>query len=120
MPIRRPAQSLCPCVLFVCLWGWGLSANAQGFDYRSEPNYWGGSDEDTILIENETDMKILYSGVIKSVCKNLIGFDIDKYFSGGKNKRTTVISNLDDLTERSHYYLSLNEEELTFKFTLNL
>jgi hypothetical protein len=118
MSIRRLAKSLCPCLLFVGLLSWGLYANAEGFDYQPKPNYWGGSDEDTILIEN--DMKISYSRAIKSACKNLIGFDIDKYFSGGKNKRSSVISHLDDLAERSHYYLRLDEEEVTFKFTLNL
>ena len=118
--IQRLTKSLCHCLLFVCLWGFGLSAHAEGFDYHSEPNYWGGSDEDTILIEDEVDMKISYSRAFKSVCKNIIGLDIDKYFSGGKNKRSSVISHLNDLADRSHYYLHLNEEQVTFKYTMNL
>tara|TARA_R110001592_G_scaffold86031_1_gene254017 strand:- start:24373 stop:24735 length:363 start_codon:yes stop_codon:yes gene_type:complete len=120
MSIRRLTKSLCSCLLFICLYGLGFGVHAEGFDYHSNTSNWGGSDEDTILIEDEIDMKISYSRAIKSACKNLIGFDIDKFFSGGKNKRSAVIRHLDDLSERSHYYLRLDQEKVTFKFTLNL
>jgi len=118
MSIRRLSKSLCPCVLFICLCGLGIGAHADGFD--SNPNYWGGSDEDTILIEDKADFKISYSKAIKSACKNLIGLDIDKYFSGGKNKRSAVIRQLNDLSDRSYYRLRVDEDEVRFKFTLNL
>tara|TARA_R110001592_G_scaffold177076_2_gene417349 strand:+ start:162742 stop:163098 length:357 start_codon:yes stop_codon:yes gene_type:complete len=118
MSIRRLSKSLEPCVLFISLCGFGFGAHAEGFD--SKPHFWGGSDEDTILVEDEADFKISYSKAIKSACKNLIGFDIDKYFSGGKNKRSAVIRQLNDLSDRSYYRLRVDEDTVRFKFTLNL
>jgi hypothetical protein len=120
MSIRRLSMSLCPCMLFMFLWGLSLNALSEGFDYKPSTSYWSGSDEDTILIEDIVKQKISYSRAIKAACKNLLGLDIDKYFSGGKNKRSEVIRQLTDLSERSHYYLRLDQEEVTFKFTLNL
>jgi hypothetical protein len=104
----------------MCLWSLSLNTLADGFDYKSSTHQWGGNDEDTILVEDVIKQKISYSRAIKAACKNLLGFDIDKYFSGGKNKRSEVIRQLDDLAERSHYHLRLDQEEITFKFTLNL
>lgn len=120
MSIRRLSMSLCPCFLFICLCSISLNSNAEGFDYHSDTSYWGGSDEDTILIEDEKNLKISYSKAIKAACKSLLGFDIDNYFTGGKNKRDAVIRKLDDLSERTHYRLRLDQDEVAFKFTLNL
>mgnify|MGYP003673199953 CR=1 FL=1 len=102
------------------LWGFSLNTLAESFDYKSGTSHWSGSDEDTILIEDVAKQKISYGRAIKAACKNLLNFDIDKYFSGGKNKRSEVIRHLADLSERSHYYMRLDQEEITFKFTLNL
>lgn len=120
MTIQRLSKSLCSCLLFIFLCSFGLSAHAEGFDYQHGAGYWGGSDDDTILIEDDADMKISYTSAIKVACKSLIGLDIDKFFSGGKNKRSAVIRHLNDLAERSHYYFRLDQEEVAFKFTLNL
>ena len=120
MTIRRLSKSLYPCILLICLFGFNLHSHADGFDYQSEISYGGGNDEDTILIEEQASFKISYSKAIKAACKNLLGFDLDSYFTGGKNKRSMVIRHLDDLSERTYYRLKLNQDEVTFNFTLNL
>lgn len=117
---QRLSRLICPCLLILSIWGLSLNAIAEGFDYSSNTHSWNGSGDDTILVEQEASQKISYSRAVKAACKNLIGLDIDKYFSGGKNKRSEVIRQLNDLAERSHYYLRLDQEEVTLKFTLNL
>ncbi len=120
MSMRQLSKSLCSCLLFICLSSVGVNTHAEGFDFHSDTQYWGGSDEDTILVEDQAEFKISYSKAVKAACKNLLNFDIDKYFSGGKNKRDEVIRHLNDLSERSHYYLRLDQDKVAFKITLNL
>lgn len=97
-----------------------LSLQAQTFEPTAHASNWGGNDEDTILVEYDQSDKISYSRTIKAACKSLLGFDIDAFFSGGKNKRSAVIRQFDDLAERTHYRLRLDQEEVAFKFTINL
>lgn len=120
MSIRRLPISFRVGILFTLLWSFSASLHAQSFEPTANPSHWGGSDEDTILVEYTQDSKISYSRTIKAACKSLLGFDIDAFFSGGKNKRSAVIRQFDDLSERTHYRLRLDQEEVAFKFTLNL
>ena len=117
---KRQLNALCPLLFILCLGGITLNASADGFDYHSNSNAWGGSDEDTILIESEAETKISYSKVVNAACKSLLGLDIDKYFSGGKNKHREGISQLNDLAERAHYRIRLDQEEISLNFKLNL
>lgn len=117
---KRPFNALYPCLLMLCLNGMTFKAAADGFDYHSASKAWGGSDEDTILIESEAETKISYSKAIKAACKSLLGLDIEKYFSGGKNKQSEVIRQLNDLAERTHYRIRLEQEEISLNFKLNL
>lgn len=118
--IKRLLASLCPCILAAVFFSVSINTHAEGFDYKTNSSYWGGSDEDTILVESEADTKISYTQAVKAACKNFLGLDIDSYFSGGKNKSSEVIRQLNDLAERSHYRLRLDKEEVTLNFTLNL
>lgn len=122
MSYHRLKMSLHPCVLLVMLWSLSLNSFGQTYDSLPHPAYYGGngSDEDTILVEQELRYKISYSRALKSICKHLFNIDVDKAFSTGKNKRSDVIRQLDDLSERSHYSLKLNHDEISFKFKLNL
>lgn len=120
MSIKRRQLPMSSCLLFVFVFSISFTLQAQPFERHTNPDYWGGSDEDTILVEYTQGQKISYSRAIKAACKNLIGFDIDAYFSGGKNKRSAVIKQFDDLAERSSYRVKLDQEEITFKFSLNL
>lgn len=120
MSIQRLLKSLCPCFLFMCLFSLSLHSKADGFDYHSDTHYWSGNDEDTILVEEEASFKISYSKAIKAACINLLDFDIDSFFSGGKNKHSEVIRQFSDLSERTYYRLRLDQDEVAFKFTLNL
>ena len=103
-------------MLLTFLFSVSLSLQAQTFEPTAHASHWGGNDEDTILVED----KISYSRSIKAACKSLLGFDIDAFFSGGKNKRSAVIRQFDDLAERTYYRLRLDQDEVAFKFTINL
>lgn len=122
MSYQRLKMSLHPCVLLLMLWSFSLSSFGQSYATLPHPAYYGGngSDEDTILVEQELNYKISYSSALKTICKHLFNLDVDKAFSAGKNKRSDVIRQLDDLSERSHYSLKLDHDEITFKFKLNL
>jgi hypothetical protein len=104
------------------LWSFSLISFGQTFQTLPHPVYAGGngSDEDTILIEREQKFKISYSRALKAFCKQVFKFDIDQAFSTGKNKRSDVIRQLDDLSERTHYSMRLEKDEITLKFSLNL
>lgn len=122
MSCHRLKMSLQPCLLIMILWSISLSSSAQTFDFDTQPAFVGGngSDEDTILIEKEERFKVSYSRAFKAICKQLLNFDIDKAFSTGQNKRNDVIRHLNDLSERSHYSIKLDQDEITLKFSLNL
>ena len=122
MSYHRLKMTLHPCFLIVLLWSFSLSSSAQAFEVDTYPAFVGGngSDEDTILVEREQRYKISYSRALKAICKQLFNLDIDKAFSTGQNKRNDVIRHLDDLSERSHYRLKLDKDEITLKFSLNL
>ena len=93
---------LYPYIFIIALGGISFDTHSEGFNKHSLSNTLGGSDDDTILIEREAKTKISYSRAIKSAFHSLLGLDIDKFFSIGKNKRSEVIRHLDDLAERSH------------------
>lgn len=122
MSYQRLKMSLHPFVLLVMLWSLSLSSFGQTYDSLPHPAYFGGngSDEDTILVEQELRYKISYSGALKAICKHLFNIDVDRAFSTGKNKRSDVIRQLDDLSERSHFSLKLDHDQVSFKFKLNL
>lgn len=120
MRLRRLLTSLYPCVLFLSLFSISLYSHADRFDYSGHGQYWGGSDEDTILIEDQSKFKISYSKALKAACKNFLGFDFDDYFSGGNNKKNAAIRHLDELSERTYYRLRVDQDEVYFKFTINL
>lgn len=122
MSYHRLKMTLPPCLFIILLWSASFSSSAQTFDVDTYPAHVGGngSDEDTILIEQEQRYKISYGRALKAICKQLFKFDIDKTFSTGKNKRSDVIRHLDDLSERSHYSIRLDRDEIKLKFSLNL
>lgn len=120
MSIRRLFTSLSSCILATCFWSVSLTVHADDFDSQPSISTWGENDEDTILVEGEAKTKISYSQAVKAACKRLLGLDIDMYFSGGKNKRNKVIRQFNDLAERSHYRLRLDQEKISLNFSLNL
>lgn len=122
MSYHRLKMTLQPCLMLILLWSVSFSSSGQTFDMETYPAFVGGngSDEDTILIEKEQRYKISYSRALKAICKQLFNFDVDKAFSTGQNKRHDVIRHLDDLSERSHYSIKLDQDEITLKFSLNL
>jgi hypothetical protein len=104
------------------IWSYSLISFGQTLHNFPHPSYSGGngSDEDTILIEQEQRFKISYSRALKTLCKQLFNIDIDRKSNTAKSSRHDVIRQLDDLSERSHYSLRLKQNEITLKFTLNL
>lgn len=122
--LRRPKLPLPLCILLVIFWSFSLNAQSQSFDAANGGIYYGGNgsgnDDDTILVEQEVNFKLSYSRAIKAFCINVLSLDFDKTFSFGKNKRSDIIRHLDDLSERSHYSLKVEQDEVSLRFTLNL
>lgn len=120
MPITRFFASLLPYLSAILLGCSSFYTYAEGFDYQAHASTSHNNGEETILVEGESDFKLSYTRAVKAACKNLLGIDIDQYFSGGQNKRSEVIRRLADLSERTHYNLRLEEEKVALNFTLNL
>jgi hypothetical protein len=76
-------------------------------------------DDETILIEKEISTRLSYSAAFKSFSKHLLKFDIDSFFSGGKNCRDAVIRSFSDFSNRTKYRLNLKHDEVEVRFTLN-
>jgi len=77
------------------------------------------SDDDTILVEKEISSKLHYSSVLKTFTKHILKFDVDSFFSGGKNCKEAVIRSFADFADRTKYRLNLKHDKVEVKFSLN-
>ncbi len=78
-------------------------------------------EDDTILVEvAPSKTKFSYSSAFKAFSKRVLKFDVDEFFSGGKDCRDAIMRNFSDLSDRTRYKVNLNHDRVEFKLTVNL
>ena len=87
-------------------------ASAQSFPFSS-------SGDDTILIEKEVSNKIPYSRIAKAVVNRLFKVNVQKMFTGGKNRKTACVRNFSEYADRTKYRLGVKKDKVEVKFSLN-
>ena len=96
--------------LFLCLCA--SLATAQSNTLSS-----GG--DDTILVEKEGSKKIPYSRIAKAGFNRLFKVDVQKVFTGGKNRKTAVVRNFSEYADRTKYRFRVKKDKVEMKFSLN-
>jgi len=87
-------------------------ASAQSFPLSN-----GG--DDTILIEKEVSKKIPYSRIAKAVVNRLFKVNVQKMFTGGKNRKTACVRNFSEYADRTKYRFGVKKDKVEVKFSLN-
>jgi len=103
-----------PCVLILALI---LSLNATFACAQSYSLSNGG--DDTILIEKQPSQKIPYARIARAFAKRLFDINVETMFSGGKNKKTAVVRNFSEYSDRTKYRLGVRKDRVEMKFSLN-
>jgi len=75
--------------------------------------------DDTILIEKEVSQKIPYGRIAKAVVNRLFKVDVQKMFTGGKNRKTACVRNFSDYADRTKYRMGIKKDKVELKFSLN-
>jgi len=75
--------------------------------------------DDTILIEKEVSQKIPYGRIAKAVVKRLFKVDVQKMFTGGKNRKTACVRNFSEYVDRTKYRVAVKKDKVELKFSLN-
>lgn len=80
--------------------------------------------DDTILVEfygkGSPIQKTSRTAMVKRLASSLIGIDLESSTSFGQNKKSSIIKSFKDIAERSQYRVDVDNNEIGFRFTLNL
>ena len=85
----------------------------------AEPYALSNNGDDTILIEKEVSNKIPYSRLAKAVVKHFFKMDVQKMFTGGKNRKTASVRNFSEYADRTKYRVGVKRDTVELKFSLN-